>query len=146
MNNVPIPANNAQVRATRIGYLTTFFVLLCVCLCAVSVWIVFASDSLAILKTSLYLQSNGTRINGTIVDVETISHLSATSSPTEKIIIEYAIDGVSHTIKSRFSYHVGDYALGDSIDVLYDPNDPDTVQLDIFNERWLMPILESLPF
>lgn len=145
MDNIQLQATKGQVWATRFGYLVAFFATLCCCLSMIPIWVLFSHDSLEILRTSWYLRSNGELTTGTITDLEEVAH-KQNSSASYRLIVEFDVDGKIYTVKSYSPYYVPDYNLGDSVQVIYDPNDPETAQVDIFNERWLFPLLKSLPF
>ena len=147
MDNIQIQAAKGQVWATRFGYLVAFFALLCCCLSLIPVWALFSHDSLEILQTSWHLRSVGKLTTGTITDLEAFTDDSPNFPVrTYKLIVEFDVDGKTYTVKSYSTYYVpGDYNLGDPIQVIYDPNDPEIAQVDIFSERWLDPLLKSLP-
>lgn len=92
------------------------------------------------------MQSNGEKTSGTITDFETFSGATPTSSSTQMLIVEFTVNGETYTVKSYSTYPIGRFALGDSIEVLYDPDDPATAQIDLFMEHWFTPILSTLPF
>src|SRR3989304_4757411 len=99
MNNIKVLPKDGQAPARRFGSCVAFFVILFGCLCLISVWAIFVSDNLGILKTSGYLQSKGEVTQGTIVDFEMHSGVRPTSSPTRTLIVEYAVDGKAYTVK-----------------------------------------------
>ena len=139
-------AAKGQVWGTRFGYLVAFFALLCCCLSMIPVWALFSHDSLDVLQTSWHLRSNGKLTTGTITDLEEIPGGKPGYMATYKLIVEFEVDGNTYTVKSYSSYRVPDYNLGDPVQVIYDPKDPEIAQVDIFSERWLDPLLKSLPF
>ena len=110
-------------------------------------WYLFVGDSLAVLQTSWHLQSNGEATTGTIVDLEQYSGVRPTSNATFKFLVEYVVDGTTYMLKSNANYPTkGSGWIGESLPVIYDPNDPGIAQIDTFQERWLTPLLESFPF
>lgn len=146
MDNIQLQTTKGQVWATRFGYLVAFFATLCCCLSMIPIWALFSHDSLDILQTSWYLRSNGELTTGTITDLEEVPSVKPNSSASYRLIVEFDVDGKTYTVKSYSPYRVPDYNLGDNVQVIYDPNNPETAQVDIFSERWLYPLLKSLPF
>jgi hypothetical protein len=112
----------------------------------IPIWVLFSHDSLGTLQTSWYLRSNGELTTGKITDLEEVPGVKPNSIASYRLIVEFDAGGITYTVKSHSSYHVPDYNLGDPVQVIYDPNDPETAQVDIFSERWLDPLLKSLPF
>jgi hypothetical protein len=78
--------------------------------------------------------------------LEEVPGVKLNSIASYRLIVEFDVDGKTYKVKSHSSYHVPDYNLGDPIQVIYDLDDPETAQVDIFSERWLEPFLKSLPF
>jgi hypothetical protein len=61
--------------------------------------------------------------------------------------VGFVVDGKTYTIKSNSYYPTkGMGWIGKSMPVIYDPENPNSAQLDTFKERWLGPILSTLPF
>lgn len=147
MNNVSVPAKDGQAPARRFGGCVAIVVILAGCLCMAGLWYLLAGDSADILKTSWYLQSNGETATGVIADLERESSPTPGDNFVYRLVVEYEVDGRTYTVKSYAAYGaLATYEVGDSIDVIYDPNDPENAQVDIFTERWLTPFLSSLPF
>ncbi len=146
MDNVQMQAVRSQAWATRFGYLVAIVATLGCCLCMVSVWAIFSRDSLQTLQTSWYLRSNGEITSGTIVDLEEHSPGDHDTAAMYILVVEYEVGGKKYTVRSRDAYYVPDYNKGDIVQVIYDPNDPETAQVDIFYERWFEPILDASPF
>jgi hypothetical protein len=147
MNNPAIPQDAAQKRAGRIGTCVAIVVTALACLCLLAVWGLFVSNDLGILKTSWHLQNNGEVTSGTIVDYEMHDGVKPGDAPTRNLIVEYTVDGETYTVKTYSAYAASsEQERGDSIDVIYDPADPATAQVDIFSERWFMPFISILPF
>jgi hypothetical protein len=146
MDNIQLQATKGQVWATRFGYLVAFFAVLCCLVSMIPIWALFSHNSMAILQTSWYLRSKGELTTGTITDLEEVPGVKPYSGASYRLIVEFNVDGKTYTVKSYSPYHGEDYNRGDPVQVIYDPNNPETAQVDIFSERWFFPLLNSLPF
>ncbi len=145
MNNIASPANDGQAPARRFGVLVAVVVILFFCACAIGVWALFNKSSIEILKTSFYMQSNGVKTTGTIVQMEKHSSRRPGSGPVFKFIVDYEVDGQTYTFKSITAYGALDtHVVGDSIPVIYDPAAPSIAQIDTFTERWVF-LLDFIP-
>jgi hypothetical protein len=143
MNRVKVPGEREQAAATRFGYLVAVVASLCIFSCLAGVWFLFARDSLEILQTSWHLRSNGVLTTGTIIDLEEVPGVRPDSSATYRLIVAYEVDGTTYAVKSLKPYPVPEYNRGDSIQVIYDPDNPEISQVDIFYERWIFPFFEG---
>jgi hypothetical protein len=149
MNNFTGSAEQDRVQAParRFGGCVAIVVILGGCLCMSGLWYLLAGDNVDILQTSWHLQSNGATTTGTIVDLEEYSGVSPISNSTFKFFVDFVVDGKTYTIKSNSYYPTkGTGWIGKSMPVIYDPENPNSAQLDTFKERWLGPILSILPF
>jgi len=146
MNNFAVPANDGQAPARRIGALIAVVVTLCGCVCMIGLWALFAREGIEVVKNSIYLESNGVITTGTIIDLEEHSGVRPTDSPTYTLVVEFDVDGKTYTIKSYMAYPVSSTnGVGDPVQVRYDPANPETAQIDTFEERWLYPVTDILP-
>ncbi|HUG33726.1 MAG TPA: DUF3592 domain-containing protein [Anaerolineales bacterium] len=147
MNNSAASAKDGQAPARRFSGCVAIVVILAGCLCMAGIWYLLASDSVKILQASWHLQSNGETTTGTVVEVEQFSGVNPTSNSTFKLLVEFVMDRQAYTIESNVFYPIkGSGWIGETMPVVYDPNDPNTAQIDTFQERWLTPLLESFPF
>jgi hypothetical protein len=145
MKNVPTPVKDGQAPARRFGALVAIVIVLVFCACAVGGWGLFNKSSVEILKTSFHLQSNGVKTAGTIVGLERHSSARPGSGPVFKFIVDYDVDGQTYTLTSLTAYGALDtHEVGDSIPVIYDPEDPTVAQIDTFTERWVF-LLDFIP-
>ena len=142
-----IPVPDGQAPARRVGACVAVVVVLLGCLCLVGAWLLLAGDSLEVLKTSWYLQTHGETTTGQITSIETESSPTPGGNTVRRLVVDYTVDGVTYTVKSRYAYgSLATYKVGDTLDVIYDTADPTNAQVDLFLERWLDPILSALPF
>lgn len=146
MNNPSTPVVDGQAPARRIGYLVAFVVVLCACLSFSGVWYVFNKDDVAVLQTSFQLQSSGVTTTGTVAAVEEFSGVHSYSNSTFKFIVEYVVDGETYSIQSNTYYPTRSSSwVGESMPIIYDPENPRVGQIDTFKERWLYPFVEIVP-
>lgn len=147
MNNSAAPSKDGQAAARRFGGCVAVLVIFAGCLCMAGIWYLLAGNGIRVLQTSWHLQSNGETTTGTVVEVEQFSGVNPTSNSTFKLFVEFVVDGQAYTIESNVFYPTkGSGWIGETMPVIYDPNDPNTAQIDTFQERWLTPFLESFPF
>lgn len=52
---------------------------------------------------------------------------------------EYDFEGKTYTYKSNTSSSSPSYEIGEEVDVLVDPNDPNEILIDNFWEKWFLP-------
>lgn len=147
MNSISVPAKDGQAPARRFGGCVAIAIILVGCLCLAGGWFFLSRNSMERLQTSWYLQSNGQTTQGVIADMEEESSARPGDNVVYRLVVEYEVDGKTFTVKSYAAYGaLATYNVGDSIGVIYDPNDPENAQVNIFMERWLEPFLSTLPF
>ncbi len=54
-------------------------------------------------------------------------------------VVEYHVDGKRFTFRSSLSSSPPAYAVGDNVVVVYRPDNPKSVQINSFLDRWLFP-------
>ncbi|GEM_PF-5604530 len=147
MNNSATSSKDGQAPARWFGGCVAVIVILAGCLCMAGVWYLFAGDSVAVLRTSWHLQGNGETATGTVVDAEQFSGVRPESNSTFKLFVEYEVNGQKYVIESITFYPtIGRSWVGESMPVIYDPDDPNTAQIDTLEERWLHPFFDAFPF
>ena len=81
------------------------------------------------------------------MEVEQFSGVNPTSNSTFKLFVEFVVDGQTYKVESNAYYPTkGSGWVGETMPVLYDPSNPNTAQIDTFQERWLNPFLDTFPF
>lgn len=101
---------------------------------AFCLWGVFAA------LTAYRLETTGMVTQGQIIRLEENSSTDGgccTYSP----VVEFEAGGQTYNFESDNASYPPEYEVGESVNVRYDPNDPNTAQIDRYTERWLMPIL-----
>jgi hypothetical protein len=146
MNSFAVPARDGQAPARFIGWLIAIIATLCCCISMVGVWALFAREGIQVVQNSIYLESSGVVTTGTITDKEKHSGVRPTDSPTYTLVVEFEVDGKTYTLKSYMAYPVSSTnGVGDPIQVRYDPANPETAQIDTFEERWMYPVTSIIP-
>lgn len=99
---------------------------------AFCLWGVFAAF------TAYRLETTGAVTEGVVVGLdESSSDGSVTYSP----IVEFTVNDQTYTFDSGNSSSPPEYEIGESVNVRYDPADPNTAQIDKYSERWLFPVI-----
>jgi hypothetical protein len=90
--------------------------------------------------TSWRLEQNGETTTGTVVRMEE-SDTSEGSCCVYSPVIEFVANGQTYTFEGDNASDPPAYGVGENIQVLYDPANPDTAQINKWSERWLFPII-----
>src|SRR5689334_8818749 len=56
-------------------------------------------------------------------------------------VVQFEANGHTYTFENDTASSQPDFQIGAEVSVLYDPEDPNTAQINRFSERWLFPIL-----
>lgn len=99
---------------------------------AFCLWGVFAA------YTAYRLETTGVVAPGIVIGLdESTTDGSTTYSP----VVEFTANGQTYTFESSNASSPPAYQVGETVNVRYDPADPNTAQIDKLTERWLMPVL-----
>ena len=109
--------------AARVLFLAGFALL---CIAAFLTW-----------RTSSFIQRSQTAA-GTITALVPVSQHEITYAP---VFSFKTADGQAWSVRSHTSSNPPDFAVNDSVTVLYDPSDPQHAQIDTFGQLWFVPIL-----
>jgi hypothetical protein len=90
--------------------------------------------------TSWQLQTNGETTTGTVVDLNESSDPEG-SCCTYSPVIEFTVNGKPYIFTGDNATNPPAYQVGEEVEILYDPANPDTAQINKWTERWLMPII-----
>src|SRR5215207_1875918 len=90
--------------------------------------------------TSWRLQNEGMTTTGTVVRLEE-SNSSEGGCCVYSPVIEFNADGQTHSFEGGNASDPPAYEVGEVVNVIYDPVDPGTAQINKWTERWLFPIL-----
>lgn len=129
-NQAPVTANKTKNRL-QIGCTALFLNLLFAGFC---MWGVFAA------QTSWKLQTEGVTTTGTVASMKETSDADG-SCCAYSPVVEFEANGQTYTIEGDNATSPPAYRVGQQVDVLYDPSNPQTAQINNFFERWLFPIL-----
>jgi hypothetical protein len=77
---------------------------------------------------------------GTVVRLEE-SNSSEGGCCVYSPVIEFNADGQIHSFEGGNASDPPAYEVGEVVNVIYDPADPGTAQINKWTERWLFPIL-----
>ena len=115
----------------QIGCWTIFFNLFFAGFC---LWGVYSG------YTSWRLQNEGLTTTGTVVRLEE-SNSSEGGCCVYSPVIEFSANGQTHSFEGGNASDPPAYEVGEVVNVIYDPSDPGTAQINKWTERWLFPIL-----
>lgn len=139
-SNIP-----SEKTAKRIGNQVSFIILALVFSCVVSFFFLFNVDKIKMLQTSIDLQFNGSTTTGTVISLEQFKS-SSRHNAVFILTVEFEANGQTYTTKGNAYYPTLDHSWeGESLDVIYDPQDPNIAMINTFEERWLIPFVGVLP-
>lgn len=139
-SNIP-----SEKTAKRIGNQVSFIILALVFSCVVSFFFLFNVDKIKMLQTSIDLQFNGSTTTGTVISLEQFKS-SSRHNAVFILTVEFEANGQTYTTKGNAYYPTLDHSWqGESLDVIYDPQDPNIAMINTFEERWLIPFVGALP-
>lgn len=119
------------VNRLQIGCLTIFFNLFFAGFC---VWGGYAG------YISWRLEQVGETVTGTVVQLEE-SDSSEGGCCVYSPLIEFEAGGQTHVFEGDNASDPPAYEVGEAVNVIYDPADPDTAQINKWAERWLFPLI-----
>jgi hypothetical protein len=90
--------------------------------------------------TGWKLQNEGIATTGTVVRLEE-SDSSEGGCCVYSPVVEFSANGQIFSFESGNASDPPAYEVGEEVNVLYDPADPNTAQIDSFFERWIFPII-----
>lgn len=90
--------------------------------------------------TSWRLDNEGTTATGTVVRLEE-SDTSEGGCCVYSPVIEFDAGGQTYSFEGGNASDPPAYEAGETVEVIYDPSDPSTAQINKWTERWLFPIL-----
>lgn len=103
-------------------------------LAAFCLWGVYAG------YTSWRLQNEGVITTGTVIQMEE-SNSSEGGCCVYSPVVEFTINGQTYSFDGGNASDPPAYRVGEVVEVIYDPSDPGTAQINKWTERWLFPIL-----
>lgn len=115
--------------------------------CLVSFIFLFDVNGTKLLQTTLKLQFNGVVTTGTVSETKEIPNRNlAFPSSDYQLTVSFEVDGQTYTTLSNIYYppQDGDW-VGEPMQVIYDPTNPNTALINNFNERWMFPLGDALP-
>lgn len=115
----------------QIGCWTIFFNLFFAGFC---LWGAYAA------YTSWRLENEGETTTGTVVSLEE-SNDSEGGCCVYSPVVEFEADGRTYSFEGENASDPPAYKVGEQVEVVFDPADPDTAQINKWTERWLFPII-----
>jgi hypothetical protein len=89
---------------------------------------------------SFKLETSGESTTGTVTRLEE-SETSEGYCCVYAPVVEFQVNGQTYSFEDSNATSSSDYAVGSEVRVLYDPQDPNTAQINEFTSRWLFPII-----
>ena len=86
------------------------------------------------------LETEGETTTGTVVRLEE-SDTSESGCCVYSPVIEFDVTGQTYSFEGDNASYPPAYDVGEEVDILYHPSDPDTAQINTWTERWLFPII-----
>lgn len=87
------------------------------------------------------LEQEGVTTTGTVVRLEESDSAEGGCCVYSPVIEFTANDDRTYTFEGDTASDPPAYDVGEEVNVLYDPNDPDTAQINKWTERWLFPMI-----
>ncbi len=115
----------------QIGCLTTFFNLFFAGFC---LWGVYAG------YTSWQLEQTGETTIGKVIQMEE-SDSSEGGCCVYSPVIEFDANGQTYSFEGDNASYPPAYEVGEEVNIISDPANPDTAQINKWTERWLFPII-----
>jgi hypothetical protein len=133
MSKLDRTLNAVEKGASRlqIGCWTIFFNLFFAGFC---LWGVYGA------YTGWILQNEGQTTTGTVVQLEE-SNSSEGGCCVYSPVIEFHAAGQTYSFEGDNASDPPAYDVGEVVDVIYHPSDPNTAQINKWTERWLFPII-----
>ncbi|MCC7117645.1 MAG: DUF3592 domain-containing protein [Anaerolineales bacterium] len=87
------------------------------------------------------LESAGVQVVGTVIGLEESSSADNGCCVYSPVVEFKTTDQKTYSFESGNASYPPAYEVGETVPVLYDPQNPNTAQIDKWTERWLMPII-----
>ena len=115
----------------------------------VGCWIIFANLFFAgfclwgvyAASISWKLENEGVTTTGTVVRLEESDTAEGGCCVYSPVIEFTASDDQKYTFEGGNASDPPAYDVGETVNIIYDPKEPDTAQINKWTERWLFPIL-----
>lgn len=86
------------------------------------------------------LDNEGATTTGTVVRLEQ-SDDSEGGCCVYSPVVEFEVNGRTYSFEGDNASDPPAYEVGEAVEVIYNPADPDTAQINKWTERWLFPII-----
>jgi hypothetical protein len=89
------------------------------------------------------------RVTGTVVELARIEPTDAAGpggrrldeKPSFAPVVQYQVGGQTYRIRGKVSSETPGYSVGESVTVLYSPDNPSDGKINSFAENWLLPLV-----
>lgn len=134
-------------KSKKISYQISIIILALVFSCFVSFIFLFDVNGTKLLQTTLKLQFDGEITTGTVSETKEIPNRNPAFRISDyQLIVSFEVDGQTYTTISNTYYSPLDHDwVGEPVEVIYDPLDPNIALINNFNERWMFPLGDALP-
>jgi hypothetical protein len=138
---------DGQAPARRFGAMVAIIISCLACACLGGAWYLFAREGIDSLVRSVSLTANGATTTGTVSEVEEFRGGNASlPSISYKLTVTYEVAGRTYSVTSNSYYKpISKSWVGETMPIIYAPDDPSIALIDTFQERWLAPIVNSAP-
>jgi len=86
------------------------------------------------------LENEGETTTGKVVRLEE-SNSSDGSCCVYSPVIEFDVNGQTYSFEGDNASYPPAYDVGETVNVIYHPSEPDTAQINKWTERWLFPLI-----
>jgi hypothetical protein len=93
------------------------------------------------LDISWKLEQEGLTTTGTVLELEASDSAEGGCCVYSPVIEFTTANDQTYTFEGDTASDPPAYKVGEEVSVIYDPNDPETAQINKWTERWLMPII-----
>jgi hypothetical protein len=100
--------------------------------------IILAGAIYLLVRSSAFV-ATAAHAGGKVVDLA--DSRSNDGSTTFRPVVSFEVGGESYTFKSKNGSRPARYDIGDAVDVLYDPKNPQDARIDRFADLWLGAII-----
>jgi hypothetical protein len=104
------------------------------------VWIILLGAAVYVGKSSWELKQQGASATGSVVSLREVPETD-NSGVTYAPVINYDVNGRTYTYESSNSSDPPAYDVGEKVQLLYRPNDPEDVRVNSWFDLWFLPAM-----
>ncbi len=107
-----------------------------------TVGLILASVGAYFIYSNIQFKQHATPIKGTLVEYESYVSTSDNSSTTMYTpVFEYRFNGKTYTHVNTSSSNYQEFEIGETVDILVDPEHPENVLIESFMEEWFVSLI-----